>query len=421
MPIRFFSAPNFLVTALLLPALLAPVVGRAAEWSAEPSVKLRREYNDNLQLSIYPHESVNGSLITPALNLGVAGPVWSVGLNAEATQRRYSGEEGLDRDDSAFRLASLFTTERSTWQLDASRARDAAVTSEQVDSDTGAVQTLVNREADTIKPSWTWMISQISQLQLAYQQTDVSYGNNSLSAGLYDYRYRTASATLGQRLSELDQIFLYGGYSDYQVPFTSFDSETRSLQGGITRNFSETTKGTLQAGRRWTESFRKSGGWECGLEVSTSGGVVCLYYIIVPLDIITKSTGSVFTGSLESKMESTDWSISLSRSLDPSGSGGQVEQDQFKFALNKRLSPRAGVNINGSALKSRRQEGTILSSDRTFYDLSPGVYWQWTREWSVGANYRYAHVKREYENDAADSNSMNLWLTYKPLKMSVSR
>jgi hypothetical protein len=79
------------------------------------------------------------------------------------------------------------------------------------------------------------------------------------------------------------------------------------------------------------------------------------------------------------------------------------------------------VNINGSALKSRTQEGTILSSDRTFYDLGPGAYWQWTHEWRVGANYRYAHVKRIHESEAADSNSLNLWLVYQPLKMSISR
>ena len=419
MPIRIFSAPNFLVTALLLPALLAPLVGHAAEWTAEPSVKLRRDYNDNLQLSIYPHESVNGSLITPALNLGVAGPMWNLGLNAETTQRRYSGEEGLDRDDSALELMSLFKTERSTWQLDASRKRDSAVISESVDADTGTVEALKERETDTVSPTWTWMYSPITQLQLALRQTDVSYEENSLNAGLYDYRYRSAGATLGKRLSELNQVFLYGGYSEFHVPITRFDSETLNVQAGITRNFSESTKGTLQAGRRQTDSFTKGGTpiytyYQAGLTV---------YRIQtgVTQDSRTRSTGSVFTGSLETKTESTDWNFSLSRSLEPSGSGGQVEQDQFKFTFKKRLSLRMGINIYGSASKLRTQEGNISNSDHTFYDLGPGAYWQWTREWSVGTNYRYARVKRVYENEAADSNSMNLWLTYRPLKMSISR
>lgn len=419
MPIRIFSASNFLVIALLLPALLAPLAGGAAEWTAEPSIKLRREYNDNLRLSIYPHESVAGSLITPALDLAGAGPNWKIGFGGEATQRRYSGQEGLDRDDSSLKLNTLHRTERSTWQLDASRTRDSVVTNEQADADTGAVQSSKDRETDSLAPTWTWLFSQRTRLQLAYQQTDVAYDQNSLSTGLYDYRYRTFSTTVSNLFSERDQIFIYGGYSKFHVPITDFDSETLSLQAGFTRNLTETTTATLQAGRRRTESFTR-GGAPIYSYYSDSTGI---YRILtgVTQDTRTQRTSSVFTGNLESKYESSDLSLSLSRSLDPSGSGGQVEQDQFNLKFNKHLSPRLGINLYGSATKLRTQEGNISNSDRTFYDFAPGGYWQWTREWSIGANYRYAHVKRVYENEAADSNSLNLWLTYRPLKMSVSR
>ncbi len=419
MPIRFFSAPNFLVTALLLPVLLAPAVGRAAEWTAEPSVKLRREYNDNLQLSIYPHESVNGSLITPALDLAGAGPDWKIGFGGEATQRRYSGQEGLDRDDNSLKLNTLYKSERSTWQLDASRTRDSVITNEQADPDTGAVQSSKDRETDSLAPTWTWLFSQRSRLELAYEQADVAYDQNSLSTGLYDYRYRTFSATIANLLSERDQIFIYGGYSKFHVPITNFDSETLNLQAGFTRNLTETTKATLQAGRRRTESFTK-GGAPIYSYYSDSTGI---YRILsgVTQDTRTQKTSSVFSGNLESKFESSDLSLSLSRSLDPSGSGGQVEQDQFRLKLNKRLSSRMSASINGSALKVRTQEGNISNSNRAFYDFGPGVYWQWTQEWSMGANYRYARLKREYENEAANANSLNLWLTYSPLKWSVSR
>lgn len=400
-------------------SLAIPFTGGAAEWTAEPSVKLRREYNDNLQLSIYPHKSVNGSLITPALDLGVAGPVWKIGFGAEATQRRYSGQEGLDRDDSLLRLTSLYGTERNTLQLNASRTRDSAVISESVDVDTGTVESLKERETDTVNPTWTWMYSPTTQLQLGYQQTDVSYEANSLSVGLYDYRYRATTVTFANQLSERNQIFISGGYSEFHVPTTGFDSETRNFQAGITTNFTESTKGTLQVGQRRTESFTK-GGSPIYTRFSTIFGDF-LVQTGVTQDTRAQTTGLVFSGNLDLKYESTDWNLSLSRSLDPSGSGGQVEQDQFRFRFNKSLSPRVGVNINGSALKLRTEEGNISNSDRTVYDLAPGAYWQWTREWRVGTNYRYARVKRVYENEAADSNSLNLWLTYRPLKMSVSR
>ncbi len=419
MPVLFDSGRYLFIVTSMLASLTLPVKGGAAEWTAEPAVKMRREYNDNFRLSIFPQKSVNGSIITPALDLGVAGPVWNIGFGAEATQRRYSGQEGLDRDDSLLKLSSLYKTERSTWQLNASRARDSAVTSEQVDADTGTVQTLKDRETDTVTPSWIWMYSQRTKLQLAYQQTEVAYDENSLGAGLYDYRYRTVSATLANQLSERNQVFMSAGYSEYHVPITGFDSETRNVQAGITRNFTESTKGTLQAGQRRTESFTK-GGTPTYTYFSTASGIFRIQTGVTQ-DTRTQSTGSVFSGNLEKKSESTDWNFLLSRALNPSGSGGQVEQDTFGLKLNNRLSPRIGMHVDGGALKVRTEEGNISNSERTFYDLGVGVFWQWRREWGVGTNYRYAHVKRVYENEAADSNSVNLTLIYRPLKMSISR
>lgn len=419
MPVHSDSCRYLFVVAGTLASLAISDMVPAAEWTAEPSIKLRHEYNDNLRLSIFPQKSVNGTLITPALDLGVAGPVWKMGLGAEATQRRYSGQEGLDRDDSSLRLSSLYNTERSTWQLNASRTRDSTVTSEVADSDTGTVQNLNDRETDTVTPSWVWMYSQRTQVQLAYRQTDVSYDGSSLNTGLYDYRYRVATAMLSNQLSELNQVFISGSYSEYHVPITNFDSETENLQVGITTNFTESTKGTLQVGKRRTESFTK-GGNPFYETFSTIFGDVRVQTGVTQ-DTRTQTTGTVFSGNLESKSESADWNLSLSRSLDPSGSGGQVEQDTFRFQFNKRLSSRLGTNFTVSALKSRTEEGNISNSDRTYYDLGPGIYWLWTREWSVGANYRYAHVKRVYENEAADSNSVNLWLTWRPQKFSISR
>lgn len=396
-----------------------PVTGGAAEWSAEPSVKLRREYNDNLRLSIFPQKSVNGNIITPALDLGVAGPAWKIGFGAEATQRRYSGQEGLDRDDSLLRLSSLYRTERHTWQMDVSRTRDSAVTNEQADSDIGTAQVLRDRETDSAAPAWIWMFSQRTQLQLAYRQTDVAYGENSLSTGLYDYRYRATTATLANQISELDQVFMSGGYSKFHVPITRFDSETRNLQVGITMNLTESTKGTLQAGLRRTESFTK-GGTPIYSYYSDPTGI---YRILtgVKQDARTQTTGSVFSGNLETKFENTRLNMALSRALNPSGSGGQVEQDTLNFDIVRQLTAHAAVSVKGSALKIRNIEGNITSSERTYYDLTPGALWQWSREWSVGMNYRYAHLKRIYEDKVAASNSVNLTLAYRPLKMSISR
>ena len=398
-------------------SLAIPVTGGAAEWTVEPTVKLRREYNDNIRLTTQPHSSVYGSIVAPSLNFSVNTPVWQTSGGGEFTQRRYSGEEGLDQDDNLLRISSMYRTERSTWRLDANQTRDS-VLADEYSADTGFVQTQKKRELDSVRPSWIWLFSETTQLQLAYQHTDVSY-ENALSVGLYDYRYRDTTATLAKQISELNQIFIFGSYSAFQVPFTGFDSSTSNLQAGITRVFSETTRGTLQGGLRRTDSFTP-GGNPIYTRFSTVFGDV-LVQTGVTQDTRSQKTGSVFSGNLETKFESTRLNMTLGRSLDPSGSGSQIEQDTLKVYLSRQMSARLAAYINANASKVRAVEGNISNAKRTYYDISPSVYWQGSREWTVGMYYRYAHVKREYESKAADSNSLGLSLTYQPLKMSISR
>lgn len=395
-----------------------PVPGRTAEWALEPAVKLRREYNDNIRLTIQPHESTYGSIVTPSFAFGINTPVWQTSGGGEISQRRYSGQEGLDRDDSLMRISTKYLTERSTWQLDAHRTRDSVLTNEYVSSDTSLAQTHRRRDNKQVQPSWTWMFSERTRLQVSHQDADVSYENGS-SVGLYDYQYRSTTLTLYNQLSELNQLFLFAGYSTFDVPSTDFDSKTNSLQAGITRSFSATTRGTLQAGTRRTESFTR-GGRLIYLPVSTPFGVF-LTPIGVTQDERTEKTGIVFSGNIETKHENNRYYMALSRSLDPSGSGGQIEQDTLQISLNRQFTSLFGAHLSANANNVRTVEGNITGNERAYYDIGPGASWQWTREWNLALNYRYSRVKRELESVAAVSHSVNLILAYQPLKWSISR
>lgn len=260
MLVRYYPRAGAFVTACMTVAMCVPLSGRAAEWSAEPSVQLRREYNDNINLTLQPHNSVNGSVITPKLDLGSRTEIWQINGTAELSRRRYSGESGsgLDRDDNTFRLASQYATERDTWRLEGNRTLDSVSSDELTSADTGVVQVQKRRESHGISPSWTRMMTETMQLQLTYQLNNVSYVN-SQSVGLYDYGYRVATARLTNQVSEQNLVFVTGGYSAFHVPATGFDSVSRTLQAGISRNFSETMQGTLLAGARRTESLTQGG------------------------------------------------------------------------------------------------------------------------------------------------------------------
>jgi hypothetical protein len=291
-----------------------------------------------------------------------------------------------------------------------------------ISSDTGVVQAQQQTETKTIAPTWTWNYSERTLLQVMYQQSDVSY-ENIQNSSLYDYDYRSATATLSNQISALNQIFVTGGYSSFHVPNTGFDSDTRSLQIGASRNFSPTTQGTVQAGLRNTESFTR-GGNPVFTRFSTviNGEVVdVLVQTGVTQDSRRESTSSVFSGSLERKFEKTLARLAMNRTLSPSGSGGQTEQDVVSFYFRNPLSPRLTLSVNANWQKTSAFEGNISNNDLTYYNFSSGIDWRWLRDWSVGMDYKYAHVNREHENAAADSNSVGLSLIYRPVKTSISR
>jgi hypothetical protein len=422
MPVFFDSVRVLFIVTGMLVTLAMPRPGTAAEWTAEPAVTARHEYSDNINLSARQRNSVRGSFITPSLDLGVNTPIWHLSGGVSATQRRYSGQAGLDRDDEASRLSAAYGTERNRWQLSASRSLISLLSSDLISSDTGVVQAQQQTETKTITPTWTWNYSERTLLQVMYQQSDVSY-ENTRSASLYDYDYRSATATLSNQISVLNRIFVTGGYSRFHVPDTEFDSDTRSLQVGATRNFSPTTQGTLQAGLRNTESFTR-GGNPIFTRFSTiiNGEVVdVLVQTGVTQDSRRESTSSVFSGSLERKFEKTLARLAMNRTLSPSGSGGQTEQDVVSFYFRNPLSPRLTLSVNANWQKTSAFEGNVSNNDLTYYNFSSGIDWRWLRDWSVGMDYKYAHVNREHENAAADSNSVGLSLIYRPVKTSISR
>jgi hypothetical protein len=418
MPVRHHFGINILMAACLSVALSSSLVCEAAEWTVEPSALLSLVYNDNISLTTQSHDSVTGNVIIPRLDLGMLTQAWQITGSAEASRQRYSGANDQDRDNNAFRISSAYLTERNTWQLDANSTRDSPSAEEKTRSDLGALQTLKIRESHSFSPSWTRKMTERIKLQLMYQLNDTSYVDGQ-SVGLYDYRYRTASAVVSNQLSERSQVFVTGSYSSFHTPATGNDSATRSFQVGVTQNISESMQGTLQVGARRTESLTQ-GGRPVYTRFSTIFGDF-LVQTGVTSSTRSQQTSSVFSGSLVKKYELTTINTSLSRSLVPSGSGSEVEQDTFDFRLNRTISPRMTAFINLNTVNVRDDQGNILNNNYAYSHAEPGINWAWSQEWSSTMSYGYSRIKRDFETQAATSNSVYLALLYRPLKTSISR
>lgn len=415
---RFNLGASFcaVICALIGMSTLRPV--NAAEWSTQPSVRLAREYNDNLQLTLQPHDSVLGTTVAPKLDFGAASDIWQVTGGAEAVQRRYSGESGLDADDRYYSLATLYRTERSTWQLNGTSSQSSVLSQEQISPDTGAVQVQEVYNSYTISPSWTWAVNELTQLELAYSLNSVSYVNGE-SVGLFDFSERDASVKLTNQFNPTEQIFFSAGYSIFNVPATTFESKSASYQGGIIRTFSETMQGSLWVGWRNTSSEQTVQLCTLPNPFYPFFGPPCLQ--TTQQTSSSRDSSSTYSGSLDKQFQTTHLVASLSRQFQPSALGGQVRTDLQSVALSRPFSEILTGSFSVANYQYRSETGNIPGIDRNYYVIQPGLRWQWLQEWSADLNYRYQHIRRFDEDSPVSSRAASLTLSYVWPKISVSR
>src|SRR5258707_11153005 len=91
---------------------LTPSLSQAAEWSMEPSVDLRGEYDDNVNFTSRPHPSVWAIKFSPDVKFSGATEALDVTGRIRVNVNRYFGENGLDTTEYITSLHSSYKTER---------------------------------------------------------------------------------------------------------------------------------------------------------------------------------------------------------------------------------------------------------------------------------------------------------------------
>ena len=402
----------------LLCLSLFSLTAQSAEWSIEPSVSVREEYNDNIRLTTLPHKSVWGTSLTPAVNFSSKTEISEITGGARLNFNRYSGEPNLDSSDQIFSLLSKYKTERNTFGLNGSYVRDTTLASELIS--TGVVQARKQRGNLTLNPSWTTFASERTWFTLDYQLSRVKYDDGA-AAGLIDYNNQTASVSAVHRLSEQDQLSGTIYYSKYETSPANFKSNTTGLRLGITHDFSETFNGALSLGARSTLSKVQQNALVCPAPV-----ILCQFglvaFQVVPFTTETRSHGYTLNASLNKQFETTTLSGQISREANPSANGALVQADRIAFSVANKFSPTLTGSVDASIYRSRYIGNIITSSDSRYYTVGPRLSWRMSEWWSLDTGY--THSRQEYDNAstaAATANSAYVLVRYDWPKLAVSR
>lgn len=398
----------------------------AEEWWMTPSLRLEGQYNDNISLTTAPHSSVTGTLIAPRLDLGVQAPVWQINGSAEFLRQSYSDRSNLGRDSQHYRFSSKYLTERSTWRLDANRSYAPVLVNDAIDPDVGISQLRKDRQSTGVSPSWAWMMTELTQLQLSYQESDATYDDGQLF-GLFDYTSRSITAGLSHLLSSQTRATLSLGYSVFDVPANRFKSRSASTQVGLSHSFSDTFSSSLSIGAQRTvsEGFIRG---DCLIKdeefffdsnFNLTVIEVCRVFAIVPIsqDKIT----TLISAGLEKKFEATRLSANFSRSIVPSGSGILVQTDALSIQASRPFSARLTGSLSTGVYDVSSNFGEFTDTDRRLIYAHPGLLWRWTERWGIETSLRYNRLKYDNRPNAATGRAVFLKLSYQAAKMSISR
>jgi hypothetical protein len=406
--------------------LLMADLSVAEEWWMTPSLRLEGEYNDNISLTTLPHSSVTRSLVAPRLDLGVQAPVWQINGSAEFMRQHYSDRSSLGRDSQNYKLSSKYQTERSTWRLDGNRSYAPVLVNNAIDPDVGISQLRMERKSTDVSPSWAWGMTELTQLQLSYQKSDVTYEDGQIF-GLFDYNSRGVTAGLSHQLSFQTQATLSLGYSVYDVPANRFKSRTASAQAGLSHSFSDTFSGSLSVGAQRTvsEGFIRGDCLVKDFEFFFDSNFnltvieVCRVFAIVPIsqDKIT----TLISAGLERKFEATRLSANFSRSIVPSGSGILVQTDALSIQASRPFSARLTGSLSTGVYDVSSNFDEFTDIDRRLIYAHSALLWRWTERWGIETSLRYNRLKYDNSPDAATGRAVFLKLSYQGAKRSISR
>lgn len=389
----------------------------AAEWSAEPSISLREEYNDNAQLTTLPHNSVWNTVITPAVNFSRETDTDVLSAKARLSARRFSGNEITDRNDQYYTVSGSRNSERNQWGLDASLSRDSA----------GTV-VLNQRDYVTINPSWVVSLDEKNSVRVDYQYAKSKYldANNTSLTG---YNNRGFSINWRYLFSERDEVSASAYTSYYTTSSGNRKSKTSGVQAQVKHKFSESLVGLASFGRRATKTtvnerqcvngyivnFFGSAMWSCDLAVFGLPGTW------QNVDKADTDSGSVVTLSLNQNTETSWMDAEFKRDVSPSGTGYLVETDSVNISGEKKLTHNLALQLYFYQ-KDERYLGNVSSGNNNrYYRVNPALNWRMTEWWMLDAGYSHANQKFKAATSSASANAVYVNFTYNWPKISVSR
>lgn len=371
----------------LIPVLALGVSeAAAADIFAQTTLEQKVEYDDNFSLDTSGDgESLIGSTSSALIEAGARTERFSLSSNARLDFARFPQQPGFDSDDQFVRLQSGYQTPTFNAGLFGEFTRDTTRTSDV--EDTGQfIRDNVRREVFRVGNTWGLRLTNLDSLNLSASYQDTHRPNGELpdshqAAGSLQWtRSLTARTGLVTSLSGSNYESSSGG---------KIVNRVASVQTGFSHIFSPRLQATLTVGPSvvFTDTTSEAG----TLEVSDSN-----------VDV-----GYGLTGKLSYKPgERLTLSTEISRSQTPSTSTGVVQETtSANLIFNYRVLNFLAFNTR-AGYSHRETLGSGEQSIRDFYQVEPGVIWDFADNLSLRISYRYRRQELNRPVRSANANGV---------------
>jgi hypothetical protein len=369
----------------------------AAEWSAEPSLSMKGEYNSNLLL-FNGNNEVWGDWVSPKMKFKGATESLEIEGNAKGEFVHYYGSQDRSLTNLYFPIRASYRMDRFTFGFDGGFTRDNTLLSEL--RQTGIVLNFTQRNLWTATPSLTLGLTERLRLQLDYRLLDVSY-ENGRSLGLVNYQVNGGSSKLSYNLRERSQVQITGDLVNFVAPDIDQTWTYYGAGAGLSHNLSKSIIVTASGGVRFINTNQ-------GL---SSGS-------LSQNDVVW-----VYNASVRKEFERSVILIDGSSEVNPSGFGRLIQTDRVGGAISHNLTENLTASVIGAfyfVSGVATVEGQSFPETR-YTSVSPKLSWKFAQWWNLDVGYSYAERAVDSLNQWNFANSTFVMLTYGGQKWSVSR
>ena len=361
-----------------------PGLAHGGSWNTEPSVSLSGEYSSNprlLQTDAHAVESAALTLVMPATYTGARQ---SFDLRPQIRAAATHGDTELISDyqylDSSWRI----NWPTQILQLSGFLHHDSTLYNQ---FENGALLPATQRRTEQNGAlDWQNRLTERVTLRTDLSYDRVNYGLLARS-GLSDYRYLQASLGLSRDMTERLLWTLSVGSSRYDVIDQDYRNDNPFARTTLTQKLSEDWTMTAGAG---VSSLRARS--QFGAFISRS-----------------RRTLPNFNLMLERRNAEGSFSFVISRSIQPSGFGALVTQDNVSLSRNVNWSER----WSGSAvLRGSRQLDSLRQlnlGDRRYYSAELAATWLWREQLTLTAQLGLS--TQHYASNLPQPSSTAFYLT----------